>query len=201
MKTLLIILSGVSLVNNQPETIKEANTATKTVAVDKLQVETKNIATGVKKALKTNSKKTKKAQKKKKATKKSTNKVKNKNYKSKKKKKTTYKKTTRVRYNIGENQAYAHQLIREYGWSEDDYNALVLLWYRESGWNPNAVNKSSGACGIPQAKPCSKMSEEGKDYRTNYKTQIRWGLKYIKRRYGTPSEAYRQFLSRKPHWY
>lgn len=187
MKTLMIILSGVSLVNNQPETIIELNTATKTVAVDKLHVGAEKIATGVKKVLKTTNKKAKKK----------TKKV----IKKKAKKKKTYKKKTRVRYNVGENQAYAHQLVREYGWSENEYNALVLLWYRESSWNPYAVNKSSGACGIPQAKPCSKMSEEGKDYRTNYKTQIRWGLKYIKKRYGTPSEAYRQFLSRKPHWY
>lgn len=193
MKTLMIILSGVSLVNNQPGIIQpELHSMTKAVASDKTYELTKKIATGVKKVVKT----------KKKATKKKSTKKNTKSTKRNAKKKTTKKKTAvRSRYNVGENQAYAHQLVREYGWSENDYNALVLLWYRESSWNPYAVNKSSGACGIPQAKPCSKMSEEGKDYRTNYKTQIRWGLKYIKRRYGTPSEAYRQFLSRKPHWY
>lgn len=134
------------------------------------------------------------SQKKKKVTKKKV-------YKSKKKKKTTYKQTTRVRYNVGEIQSYAHQLVLEYGWSEQDYQALVLLWYRESSWNPNAYNKSSGACGIPQSKPCSKMAKFGRDYRTNWKVQVRWGLDYIKNRYGTPSEAYRKFLERKPHWY
>ena len=185
MKFIMIILSGVILVNNQPTTDKtEVITATKAVANDTTYALTKKIATGVKKvAKKKTTKKTKKVTKKKTT-----------------KKKTKIKKT-RVRYNVGEIQSYAHQLVREYGWSEDDYNALVLLWYRESSWNPNAVNKSSGACGIPQANPCSKMSEEGTDYRTNYKTQVRWGLKYIKRRYGTPSEAYRKFLGRKPHWY
>lgn len=204
MKTLMIILSGVSLVNNQPETITELNIATKTIAIDKLHVGAEKIAPGVKKALKTTKKKNKKALKNKKTVQKKTSQKKKKLKSAKKKvvkKKVTKKAKYNYRYNVGENQAYAHQLVREYGWSEADYNALVLLWYRESSWNPYAVNKSSGACGIPQANPCSKMSEEGRDYRTNYKTQIRWGLKYIKKRYGTPSEAYRQFLSRKPHWY
>ena len=199
MKTLMIILSGVSLVNNQPKTIIELNTATKTIAIDKIYVGAEKNAPGVKKVLKTTKKKNKETLKKKKTSQK---KKKTKSAKKKVvKKKATRKAKYNYRYNVGENQAYAHQLVREYGWSENDYNALVLLWYRESSWNPHAVNKSSGACGIPQANPCSKMSEEGRDYRTNYKTQIRWGLKYIKKRYGTPSEAYRQFLSRKPHWY
>lgn len=86
-------------------------------------------------------------------------------------------------------QAYAYELVIGYGWSEEDFNSLVILWERESNWNPNAHNKSSGAHGIPQSLPASKMASEGKDYMTNYKTQIRWGLKYIKNRYGNPTAA------------
>lgn len=86
-------------------------------------------------------------------------------------------------------QDYAHTLLLEYGWSEADFNALIILWERESNWNPNATNKSSGAHGIPQSLPASKMASEGDDYMTNYQTQIRWGLKYIKNRYGNPTAA------------
>ena len=97
-------------------------------------------------------------------------------------------------------QSYAHDLcINTYGWSENDYQCLVKLWNRESGWNPNAHNKSSGAYGIAQALPASKMSSEGSDYYTNGKTQIRWGLKYIKNRYGTPASAWAH--SESHHWY
>ena len=97
-------------------------------------------------------------------------------------------------------QNYAHDLvIGTYGWSEYDFQCLVKLWNRESGWNPNAHNKSSGAHGIPQSLPASKMRSEGIDYYTNGYTQIRWGLKYIKGRYGSPSNAWQH--SQKHHWY
>lgn len=105
----------------------------------------------------------------------------------------------RVRYNVGEIQSYAHSLVIEYGWGEEDYQALVSLWYRESSWNPNARNKKSGACGIPQSLPCRKMASEGKDYLTNYRTQVRWGLKYIANRYGNPSNAWKH--SQRTGWY
>lgn len=88
-------------------------------------------------------------------------------------------------------QRYAHDLcINTYGWSENDFTNLVKLWNRESGWRPSAHNPSSGAHGIPQSLPASKMATEGADYYTNGYTQIRWGLKYIKGRYGTPSNAW-----------
>ena len=106
---------------------------------------------------------------------------------------------TRVRYNVGEIQSYAHSLVLSYGWSEQDYQYLVLLWNRESSWNPNAVTKKSGACGIPQCLPCRKMASEGSDYRTNYKTQVRWGLKYIANRYGSPTNAWKH--SQRTGWY
>ena len=99
-----------------------------------------------------------------------------------------------------EYQAYAKNLcINTYGWTENDFNCLVKLWERESNWNPNAHNKSSGAHGICQALPASKMASEGSDYMTNYKTQIRWGLKYIKNRYGTPANAWAH--SQQKGWY
>lgn len=99
-----------------------------------------------------------------------------------------------------EYQAYAKDLcLNTYGWTENDFNCLVKLWNRESGWNPNAHNSSSGAHGIPQSLPASKMSSEGADYYTNGETQIRWGLKYIKNRYGNPSNAWAH--SQKKGWY
>lgn len=97
-------------------------------------------------------------------------------------------------------QGYAHNLvIYTYGWSEDDFNALVNLWNIESGWNVNCYNSYSGAFGIPQALPGDKMASEGSDYRTNGQTQIRWGLKYIQGRYGSPSGAWAHFLDK--NWY
>ena len=99
-----------------------------------------------------------------------------------------------------EYQSYAKNLcLNTYGWTENNFNCLVKLWNKESGWNPNAHNSSSGAHGIPQALPASKMSSEGSDYYTNGKTQIRWGLKYIKNRYGTPSNAWAH--SQQKGWY
>lgn len=99
-----------------------------------------------------------------------------------------------------EYQAYAHDLVlNQYLWSEADYQALVNLWSRESDWNANAHNKGSGAHGIPQSLPANKMSSEGSDYYTNGYTQIRWGLKYIKDRYGSPSAAWQHFQNK--NWY
>ena len=94
---------------------------------------------------------------------------------------------------------YAYQQVLKKGWSINDYNNLVKLWQKESGWNAKARNKRSGACGIPQAKPCSKMKKYGKDYKTNCKVQINWGLNYIKKRYKTPTSAWKHF--KKKHWY
>ncbi|MGN1327792.1 MAG: transglycosylase SLT domain-containing protein [Clostridia bacterium] len=110
---------------------------------------------------------------------------------------------TSVRATTGtkaEYQAYAKDLcINTYGWTENDFNCLVKLWERESNWNPNAHNSSSGAHGICQALPASKMASEGSDYMTNYKTQVKWGLKYIKNRYGTPANAWAH--SQQKGWY
>ena len=64
------------------------------------------------------------------------------------------------------------------------------LWNRESSWNYQAQNASSGAYGIPQALPGAKMSEVADDWATNPSTQITWGLGYISGRYGTPCSAW-----------
>ena len=95
----------------------------------------------------------------------------------------------------GEYQKYALSLFPDYGWSDKELEPLINLWNRESHWNPNAHNRSSGAHGIPQALPAGKMASEGSDYYTNGNTQIRWGLKYIAGRYGSPSAAWSFFLS------
>ena len=119
---------------------------------------------------------------------------------SKKKIKKIQKKTTTKNQNKEQYKEYAKDLVlNQYNWTIEDYEALVNLWNKESGWNPLSKNKSSGACGIPQSLPCSKMKSEGSDYKTNYKTQIRWGLKYIKNRYGSPSKAWQHF--QKKRWY
>ena len=112
----------------------------------------------------------------------------------------TYKSAPVVTGTKADYQAYAYDLVmNKYLWSESDYQALVNLWERESNWNANAHNKSSGAHGIPQSLPASKMSSEGSDYYTNGYTQIRWGLKYIKERYGSPSAAWQHFQNK--NWY
>lgn len=193
MKILMIMLSGVMLVNNQDmgkERFEEI-TGTKVVEQYKIipseivqQAVAKKATTSVKKATPTKKKTTKKKAVKKKTTKK----------KSKKKiVKKAKKKSVRmnVKYNKNDVYNYAYSLVKSYGWSDYDWECLVKLWNRESGWNPNAVNRRSGACGIPQSLPCSKMAVEGTDYRTNYRTQIRWGLKYIAGRYGSPSGAWK----------
>ncbi|MBK7622763.1 MAG: hypothetical protein IPJ14_08870 [Kineosporiaceae bacterium] len=96
-------------------------------------------------------------------------------------------------------RALAKVMLADFGWSQSEFVPLEKLWMRESGWRWNAVNPSSGACGIAQALPCSKMSSAGSDYRTNPITQITWGLDYIKDRYGSPSAAWAH--SQATGWY
>jgi hypothetical protein len=103
----------------------------------------------------------------------------------------------------GDAQKYAKSILHNYGWGIGQFGPLKSLWNGESGWRWNAKNPSSGAYGIPQALPASKMASAGSDWRTNARTQIRWGMDYIKHRpdYGTPAAAYSKWLSRSPHWY
>jgi len=98
----------------------------------------------------------------------------------------------------GSAQAIARDLAAARGWGDDQFSCLVQLWNHESGWRVNAANPS-GAYGIPQAKPGSKMSSVGADWQTNPATQITWGLGYIAGRYGTPCGAWSSFSSH--GWY
>ena len=99
-----------------------------------------------------------------------------------------------------QNKEIARHLIRtEYAkWDNaSQFQCLDKLWQAESHWNHRARNKRTGACGIPQSYPCNKMSDWGKaygvDYRTNPWPQIAWGLQYVKKRYGTPCAAWKRF--------
>lgn len=91
------------------------------------------------------------------------------------------------------------------GWTGTEFTALNNLWNGESNWNPHAKNPSSGAYGIPQALPYSKMPQaawpESAGGQSDAATQIQWGLDYIKSRYGSPSKAWSTWQSRSPHWY
>ncbi|PPI21046.1 hypothetical protein C5D34_05970 [Rathayibacter sp. AY1B1] len=99
-------------------------------------------------------------------------------------------------------QAYARTAVGRFGWGADQVDrCLIPLWNGESGWRWNALNRSSGAYGIPQALPASKMANSGADYQTNAATQVDWGLSYIKSAYGSPCNAWSSWNSRSPHWY
>lgn len=80
-------------------------------------------------------------------------------------------------------------MLAEYGWDDSEFPCLDALWTRESNWNPFAQNTYSGAYGIPQALPGSKMASVGSDWATNPATQIEWGFEYIQDRYGSPCSA------------
>ncbi|WP_051712134.1 hypothetical protein [Spirillospora albida] len=100
----------------------------------------------------------------------------------------------------GEAQRIAKALMPNYGFSGDgEFGCLVKLWNKESHWNVHADNPSSEAYGIPQANPGSKMASAGPDWRNNPTTQIKWGLGYIKNRYGTPCGAWSH--SQRVGWY
>ena len=89
---------------------------------------------------------------------------------------------------------------RRYGFSSDrQWNCLNLLWEGESAWDYTAENPSSGAYGIPQSLPGSKMADVAPDWRTNAETQITWGLAYIAARYGNPQGAWEH--SERVGWY
>ena len=98
-------------------------------------------------------------------------------------------------------RAAAQALLPEFGFGDGQWSCLDQLWMGESGWRYTAENSSSGAYGIPQSLPGSKMATVASDWRTNPVTQIRWGLQYIKSSYGTPCGAWSAWQSRSPHWY
>ncbi len=97
------------------------------------------------------------------------------------------------------NQAIGCALLSQYGFGLDQMTCLVNLWNKESHWRVNASNASSGAYGIPQALPGSKMASVASDWKTNPTTQIKWGLGYIKGRWSTPCGAWSH--SQATGWY
>jgi hypothetical protein len=90
----------------------------------------------------------------------------------------------------GTAQSIAYDMVTARGWGDDQFACLVALWSKESGWRVNAYNAGSGAYGIPQSLPGSKMASAGADWETNPATQISWGLGYITGRYGNPCGAW-----------
>jgi uncharacterized protein YabE (DUF348 family) len=90
----------------------------------------------------------------------------------------------------GQLQRLAGSLLGKYGFGADQMGCLITIWNHESGWRVTARNPNGGAYGIPQALPGDKMAAAGPDWRINAETQIRWGLGYIKDRYGSPCGAW-----------
>jgi hypothetical protein len=99
----------------------------------------------------------------------------------------------------GDPKDIARALLSDFGFAADQFGCLESLWEKESGWDPSARNPSSGAHGIPQALPGSKMASAGADWATNPVTQITWGLGYIQDRYGSPCSAWGHSQAR--GWY
>jgi hypothetical protein len=97
------------------------------------------------------------------------------------------------------NKGIALDQVVQRSWSIREFRCLDNLWTKESNWNHHAYNSSSGAYGIPQALPGGKMRGAGSDWKSNPATQIRWGLGYIKGRYGKPCGAWGHWMSH--NWY
>ncbi|MEO5653635.1 MAG: lytic transglycosylase domain-containing protein [Marmoricola sp.] len=91
---------------------------------------------------------------------------------------------------VSDPKTLARALMPQYGLSSSEFGCVDNIWTQESGWNVHADNPSSSAYGIPQALPGSKMSSAGPDWADSAETQIRWGLGYIKSRYGSACSAW-----------
>ncbi|MET9364509.1 transglycosylase SLT domain-containing protein [Streptomyces sp. NPDC006632] len=92
-------------------------------------------------------------------------------------------------------KAIAQQMIKD----PAQFGAFSKIVSHESGWNHKATNSSSGAYGLVQALPASKMASAGADWKTNPATQIKWGLDYMNSRYGSPVGAWNFWSAH--HWY
>ncbi|MEY4104888.1 MAG: hypothetical protein RLZZ478_251 [Actinomycetota bacterium] len=103
------------------------------------------------------------------------------------------KKVEQARTPKGARSVAADMAKEKYGWGKYQFSCLNTLWTKESNWNYRARNKRTGAHGIPQALPATKMEVTGTDWRTNPVTQIQWGLHYIDVRYETPCKALAKF--------
>ncbi|MFD7263881.1 transglycosylase SLT domain-containing protein [Streptomyces sp. NPDC059874] len=88
-------------------------------------------------------------------------------------------------YTVAQVKAIAQQMV-----PAGQFQCFSNIINQESTWNYLAVNKSSGAYGLVQALPGSKMASAGADWRTNPATQIKWGLNYMEDRYGSPCAAW-----------
>lgn len=100
------------------------------------------------------------------------------------------------------NRELGQMMAAERGWTEQQWLCLEKLWTNESNWNHTAHNRASGAHGIPQSLPASKMAAAGGDYMDNPRTQIAWGLSYIQSRYKSPCNALAFWNAQTPHhWY
>ncbi|POM25045.1 hypothetical protein BTM25_36870 [Actinomadura rubteroloni] len=108
------------------------------------------------------------------------------------------KRLARMNPSAGQNKAFGQKMNAARGWGRC-WPSLLTLWNHESGWNERAMNAGSGAYGIPQALPGSKLASAGPDWRTSSPTQIAWGLGYIKARYHDPCGAWAWWSSH--HWY
>ena len=95
----------------------------------------------------------------------------------------------------GEMQQWAHDYLLSNGYTEADFTATVYIITHESGWSVTATNPSSGAYGLPQALPGSKMVSAGADWATNYQTQLKWFWGYCAQRYGSIQGAYTYWLA------
>lgn len=100
---------------------------------------------------------------------------------------------------VGEMQQWAHDYLLANGGTEADFTATVFIISHESGWSVTATNPSSGAYGLAQALPGSKMASHGADWATNYQTQLKWFWDYCKGRYGSIQGAYAFWQAN--HWY
>ena len=98
-----------------------------------------------------------------------------------------------ARTSIGAKKVAKSIMFTEYAWGADQFTCLNRLWTKESHWNYRSHNKRSGAHGIPQALPATRMDSISTDWRTNPVTQIRWGLRYIEARYTSPCGAWAKF--------
>jgi hypothetical protein len=99
------------------------------------------------------------------------------------------KKKAQAEYS-GTPQQIAQAMLGQFGWSSNQFSCLDPLWEEESGWNVYAENPGSGAYGIPQALPGSRMASAGPDWESSAYTQIKWGLEYIQGSYGSPCGAW-----------
>ena len=100
---------------------------------------------------------------------------------------------------VADPKSLARALMGKYGLNASEFSCLESLWDKESGWDIHADNPSSSAYGIPQALPGSKMASAGPNWEDSAETQIRWGLGYIRDRYGSACSAWGH--SQANNWY